>query len=244
MERFASAAKAGFQFVELMFPYDYNVREIEEQLNKNNLKLVLFNLPPGNWAEGERGIAVDAARKGDFRKGIVQAIEIAKQLGVEKINCLAGKKTAYESDEVVWQTLVNNVSFAADEFAKNNLKLLIEPINHFDMPGFYLNTTGQVIKLLQEINRSNAFLQYDIYHAEREGEKHSFILENYFTKIAHIQIADNPGRNQPGTGTAEIKYVLAELDRLGYEGYVSMEYKPVPDTLTSLNWLNEFGYRL
>jgi len=218
MERFTAAAKAGFQFVEFMFPYDYNVGEIEEELKKNNLKLVLFNMPAGNWAEGERGIAVDSSRKEEFKKGVVQAIEVAKQLGVEKVNCLAGNKTAYESDNVTWQTLVENVSFAAEEFAKNDLKLVIEPINHFDMPGFYLNTTSQVIKLIQEINYANVFLQYDIYHAEREKENHRFILQNYFTKTTHIQIADNPGRNQPGTGTAELKYILAELKRLEYGG--------------------------
>ncbi len=244
MERFSAAKKAGFEAVEFMFPYDYNLDEVESQLKENELKLTLFNLPAGNWTEGDRGTATSTVRKEEFRLGVANAVEVAKRFGTERVNCLVGKSIENQPDEVTWSNLIENLSYAADEFAKNDLMLVIEPINHFDMPGFFLNTTEQVIKLLDEINRPNAYLQYDIYHAEREQEDHQAILANSFDKIGHIQIADNPGRHQPGTGTIDIKALLKEIDKLGYKYNVGMEYVPDPNTLASLTWVEEHGYKL
>ena len=243
MERFEAAKKAGFSYVEFMFPYDID-EEIEKQLKQHGLKVVLFNLPAGDWDNGERGIAVDPNRRTEFREGVNKAVKIAKRFGVSNVNCLVGKAEDPSLSGEIWDGLLENICYAADELAKQGLNLMVEPVNHYDVPGFYLNTTEQVLKLISDINRPNVYLQYDIYHAEREGESHKEIISKNFHKIGHIQIADNPGRNQPGTGVIDFSFILAELERLGYNGYISMEYKPKPNTIESLEWIKSFPYKL
>lgn len=244
MERFNAAAKAGFKYVEFMFPYDYDLNEIQKELEKNDLELKLFNLPAGNWAEGDRGVAVEPTRKEEFNKGIGKTIEAAKLLGVSKVNCLVGIVAGNYEKQQIMANLLENISRAADEFWKVGLDLMIEPINHFDMPGFYLNTTTQVMEIINKLNRPNIYLQYDIYHAEREGEDHEMILREYFSSVGHVQVADNPGRNEPGTGVFKLKYLLDILDNKGYKGYIGLEYKPTGNTIDSLNWVKEYGYSL
>ena len=244
MERFSAAKKAGFRAVEFMFPYDYDLDEIEKQLQENGLVINLFNLPAGNWAAGERGTATDPTRKEEFRAGVAKAIEAARKFNVKTVNCLVGKVVPAVSEEKIWATLVENISYAADALNEHGIKLMVEPINHYDMPGFYINTTQQALKLIADVNKENVYLQYDIYHADREEEDHNEILKNHMAKIGHIQIADNPGRHQPGTGKIDLKHLLAEIEKAGYNGYVGLEYVPEPDTLTSLKWLEEFGYKL
>ncbi|KUO66330.1 MAG: hydroxypyruvate isomerase [Gracilibacter sp. BRH_c7a] len=244
MERFSAAAKAGFKNVEFMFPYDFNQNEVKKQLQENNLKLVLFNLPAGNWGEGDRGTAADPARKEEFKNGVAEAIAAAKLFGVNRVNCLVGKVSGDYADTEIMANLLDNLSFAADEFQKVGLDLLIEPINHFDIPGFYLNTTEQVIEIINKLNKPNIFLQYDIYHAEREGEDHNQVIEKYVEKIAHVQVADNPGRNQPGTGVIAVKDLFGKLIEVGYKGYIGFEYKPTGETVESLNWVATYGYEL
>lgn len=244
MERFSAAAKAGFKNVEFMFPYDYDQNEIKKQLEQNHLKLVLFNLPAGNWEDGDRGIAVDPVRKEEFKNGVGKAIETAKLLGVSRINCLVGKANGGFASDFIMGNLLDNISYAADEFQKVGLDLMIEPINHFDIPGFYLNTTDQVIEIINKLERSNIYLQYDIYHAEREGEDHEQILKRYFSSIGHVQVADNPGRNEPGTGVVRVKHLFDTLDKMGYKGYTGMEYKPSGITEDSLGWVEKYGYQL
>jgi hydroxypyruvate isomerase len=244
MDRFAAAAQAGFKYVEFMFPYDYDQQEIKQQLEANNLKLVLCNLPAGNWGEGDRGLAADPARKEEFKKGVSQAIEAAHFLGVSRLNCLVGKVAgAYEEAEIL-DNILTNVCYAADELHKAGLELMVEPINHFDMPGFYLNTTAQVVEIIKKAVRPNLYLQYDIYHAERESEDHEMILDHFFPYIGHVQVADNPGRNEPGTGVINIKTLFDTLEQKGYKGYIGMEYKPTGQTLDSLSWVKEYGYSL
>ena len=244
MERFAAAGKAGFEAVEFMFPYDYKLEDIKTQLEKNNLNLVLCNLPAGQWTASDRGTAADPGRKDEFREGIEKAIEAATFLGVSRMNCLVGLKSEKATDEATWDTLKDNISYAATKLAEKNILLLVEPINHHDMPGFALNTCGQVLKLLAEINHPNAFLQFDVYHARRENEDLSLLLDNHLETIGHIQIADCPGRHQPDTGKTDFKNLFFDIDRLNYRGYVSLEYVPEPDTLTSLKWLSKYGYSL
>lgn len=244
MERFEAAKKAGFNYVEFMFPYDFDLDEIEKQLKQHRLQLVLFNLPAGDWANGDRGIALDPGRRTEFRKGVSQTIMAAQKFGVDRVNCLVGKVDDPTLDNGLWENLVENVCHAADELGKYGIDLMVEPINHYDVPGFYLNTTEQVLKLLADVSRSNVYLQYDVYHAEREGESHKEILGNIFDRIGHIQIADSPGRNQPGTGVIDFEFVLSQIERLGYEGYIGMEYKPQPNTVESLEWIKNFPYKL
>lgn len=244
MERFVAAAKAGFKYVEFMFPYDYDQNEIKKQLEENDLKLVLFNLPAGNWDGGDRGVAADPARKEEFMDGVSKAINAAKLLGVSRVNCLVGKVSGEYNHDQIMENIIDNISFAADKFKEVGLDLVIEPINHFDIPGFYLNTTTQVMEIIKKLNKTNLYLQYDIYHAEREAEDHNMIINEYLSKIGHIQIADNPGRNEPGTGNIKVKHLFDTLDTLGYKGYIGMEYKPSGNTVNSLVWVEQYGFEL
>lgn len=244
MERFEAAAKAGFKAVEFMFPYEYPALQIKRELEKNQLKLVLFNLPPGNWAAGERGIAIAPNRQGEFREGVAEGIRYAQALGVTQMNCLVGKRLQDIPEASQYQSIVENLKYAADQFARVGCKLLIEPLNFRDVPGFCLNTTQQVLGLLEDVNRPNVYLQYDVYHAQRvEGELIG-TLTKQIEKIAHIQIADNPGRHEPGTGEINYRAVLAVINQVGYEGYVGLEYIPDRDTMSSLEWIGEYGYSL
>ena len=244
LDRFAASAKAGFKAVEFMFPYEYPIEELQKVLKAADQKVVLFNLPAGNWASGDRGIAVDPARTAEFAAGAEKAAEYAKALGVPQVNCLVGKKLANIPAAEQHRTMVENLRLAADTMAQIGVKLLVEPLNSRDMPGFTLNTTSQVLELLAEIGHDNLFLQYDVYHAQRmEGELAS-ILRNNLAKIAHIQIADNPGRHQPGTGEINYRWLLEDFDNAGYKGYVGLEYIPAPDSVSSLEWIAAYGYSL
>lgn len=244
MDRFSLAQKEGFRFVEYLFPYEYELDRLKEELSQNGLKQILFNLPSGNWAAGDRGIAADSARIEEFRAGVSVGIEYALGLGVNQVNCLAGKTVSGFSYEEQWSTLVENVRYAAKALADKKLNLVIEPINHFDIPGFFLNKTEQVVKLIDEVAMPNVFVQYDVYHAQREEGELTNTLRKHINKIAHIQIADNPGRHQPGTGEINYPHIFDTLERLGYQGYVGLEYIPQPGSTESLKWIKEFGYTL
>jgi hydroxypyruvate isomerase len=244
LERFAAARATGFKYVEFLFPYDHAPEQIRQLLDANGLTLVLHNLPAGDWGAGERGIAADPARTAEFQAGVAEAIRYATALGAPRLNCLAGKANADFSPDAHWQTLVANVRFAGQALAEAGLKLLVEPVNHFDIPGFVLNTTAQGARLLEEVGLDNVYLQFDIYHVQREEGNITPSLRQHFTRIDHVQLADNPGRHQPGTGEINYPYLLAELDRLGYQGYVGCEYIPSPTTADSLSWIREMGCRL
>jgi len=244
LERFKAAHRAGFKAIEFLLPYDYKIDDIKKLLVQNNLQVVLFNLPAGNWAAGDRGIAVDPRRKDEFRAGVKQAVAWALELNVPRLNCLAGKAIPATSYEEQQRTLTDNVRYAAEVLDKHGLKLMVEPLNRYDVPGFFLNTTWQVLELIAECNMPNVYLQYDVYHAQKEEGNLTITLRENIDKIGHIQIADNPGRHQPGTGEINYPFLFSEIDQLKYEGYVSLEYIPEPDTLASLDWIAEYGYKL
>ena len=236
LERFEAAAKADFKAVEFLFPYAFSIEDIKQRLDANNLQLVLHNLPAGNWDAGERGIACLPDRIDEFRQGVATAILYAKGLGVHQLNCLAGITPAGVDADVLRQTLVSNLRYAAKALNAVGLKLLIEPINTYDIPGFYLNRTQQALEVLNEVGAGNAFVQYDVYHAQRmEGELGATIAK-HLARIGHIQLADNPGRNEPGTGEINYAFLFAHLDRIGYDGWVGCEYKPATSTLAGLGW--------
>ena len=243
LERFALARKAGFTHVEYLFPYPFKAEELKAELEKHALQQVLFNLPSGDWAAGDRGIGASPGREAEFRAGVPRAIEYAKALGVPRLNCLAGKRVAGRSDEEHWQTLVQNARFAAVELAKHGIELLVEPINHFDIPGFFINRTEQALKLLDEVAQPNVRVQYDVYHAQREEGELAATISKHLARIGHIQIADNPGRNQPGTGEINFPFLFRRLDELNYPGYVGLEYVPKPDTTGSFGWLRDHGFK-
>jgi hydroxypyruvate isomerase len=238
LDRFEKAAKAGFKAVEFLFPYPYAVSELQMRLRDNGLTLVLHNLPAGDWDKGERGIAVIPGREKEFREGVPKAIEYATALGVTQVNCLAGKFTngsMYHPE--VQEGFVKNLQFAAGELKSVGIKLLIEPINTFDIPGFYLRHTAQALDIIDEVGSDNLYVQYDAYHMQRmEGELAATIGKN-LKRSAHIQVADNPGRNEPGTGEINHDFLFAHLDRIGYAGWVGCEYKPATTTEAGLGWL-------
>ena len=237
LDRFERAAKAGFKAVEFLFPYPYAIVDLKDRLSANGLALVLHNLPAGNWDGGERGIACLPDRVGEFREGVARAIEYGTALGAPQLNCLAGKKPQGFSDATIRDTFVGNLRFAAAELKKVGIKLVMEPINTYDIPGFYLNTTAQALALIDEVGSDNLFVQYDIYHAQRmEGELVA-TMTKHLARIAHIQLADNPGRNEPGTGEINYDFVFKALDRIGYPGWIGCEYKPATTTEAGLGWL-------
>lgn len=236
LDRFEAAAKADFKAVEFLFPYAWPAQEIKQRLDAHGLTLVLHNLPAGNWEAGERGIACHPDRVEEFRAGVATAISYAKALGVGQLNCLAGKAPAGVSESVLRETFVNNLRFAAAELKQAGLRLLIEPINTFDIPGFYLTGTAQAVALLDEVGADNAFVQYDIYHAQRMEGELAATMQKQLARIGHIQLADNPGRNEPGTGEINYPFLFAHLDRIGYEGWIGCEYKPATTTQAGLGW--------
>ena len=236
LDRFEAAAKADFKAVEFLFPYAWPAQEIKQRLDAHGLTLVLHNLPAGNWEAGERGIACHPDRVEEFRAGVATAISYAKALGVGQLNCLAGKAPADVSQTMLRETLVANLRFAAAELKQAGLRLLIEPINTFDIPGFYLTGTAQAVALLDEVGADNAFVQYDIYHAQRMEGELAATMQKQLARIGHIQLADNPGRNEPGTGEINYPFLFAHLDRIGYAGWIGCEYKPATTTQAGLGW--------
>jgi len=241
LDRFERAANAGFEAVEFLFPYAHTVAEIKERLDSTGLKIVLHNLPAGDWDAGERGIACDPARVDEFRAGVSKAVAYATALGVPQLNCLAGKAPAGVDAARLRSTFVANLRFAATTLKAANLRLLIEPINNYDIPGFYLSRTDQALSILDEVGADNAFVQYDIYHAQRTEGEIAATLQKHLTRIAHVQLADNPGRNEPGTGELNYPFLFAHLDRIGYAGWVGCEYKPARDTESGLVWLEKIA---
>ena len=240
LERFDAASNAGFDFVEYLFPYQWPADKLANALNKNALQQVLFNLPPGDWESGERGIAGLPGREEEFKQGVDTAIAYAQTLGVRQLNCLAGLKQAQCSNEQHWNTLVTNVRYAARKLSAHNITLMIEAINSkVDMPGFLLDTVDKTAQLIQEVGEPNVNIQFDIYHMQIMHGDIIRKLESYRDLIGHIQFADNPGRNEPGTGELNFPNIFKTIDTLGYAGYVSAEYIPSSSTNTSLNWFRK-----
>ncbi|MFY8084757.1 MAG: hydroxypyruvate isomerase [Rubrivivax sp.] len=236
LDRFERAAAAGFQAVEFLFPYAWSAADLRQRLSENRLQLVLHNLPAGDWDAGERGIACHPERVDEFRAGVERGIAYARTLGVDQLNCLAGKVPEGLTEPELRRTFVANLRYAAAELKKADLRLLIEPINTFDIPGFYLNRTQQAVDILDEVGADNAFVQYDLYHAQRMEGELAATLSRHLSRIGHIQLADNPGRHEPGTGELNYAFLFAHLDRIGYRGWVGCEYKPAAGTEAGLSW--------
>lgn len=236
LDRFAAAKASGFAGVEYLFPYEFEKAELREQLQRHELTQVLHNLPAGNWAAGERGIAIMPDRVEEFRDGVARAIDYARALECRQLNCLVGIAPddcdVFELNEV----LVGNLRFAADALARERIRLLIEPINTIDIPGFFLSRTEQAAQIIGEVRSSNLFIQYDIYHMQVMEGDIARSLNRHLARIAHVQLADNPGRNEPGTGEINYPFLFRHLDSLGYGGWVGCEYKPRTTTVDGLGW--------
>ncbi len=239
LDRFAAARAAGFDAVEFLFPYAFEPERITARLQRYGLELVLHNLPAGDWAAGERGLACDPRRGAEFRDGVALAIDYALELGVRHLHCLAGKLPPNVAPERARAAYVANLGHAAAQCDAHGIALLIEPINDRDMPGYFLTGTRQAAAVIEEVGAPNLYLQYDIYHMQRmEGELTETIRQR-LPLIRHIQLADVPGRHQPGTGEINFPFLFGLLDELGYEGWVGCEYLPQGDTRASLGWLEQ-----
>lgn len=235
-ERFGAAKAAGFEGVEFLFPYEFEKSALSKRLREQNLVQVLHNLPAGNWSAGERGIAIYPERVLEFRQGVQTAIEYARELGCNQLNCLAGICSSGGYGPLYRGTFVENLRYAASELAKHRIKLLVEPINTRDIPGFFLTGTDQAAKIIEEVGSDNLFIQYDIYHMQvMEGDL-ARTIERHSARIAHVQLADNPGRNEPGTGEINYPFLYRHLDEIGYGGWIGCEYRPKASTTEGLGW--------
>jgi len=239
MERFAAAARNGFTAVEYLFPYPFPKEDLAAALREHGLTQVLHNLPAGDWAGGERGIACLPDRRDEFRDGVGHAIDYAKALDCRLINCLAGIAPASVDPAAAKATFVENIRYAAERFEQAGIRLVIEPINTRDIPRFYLTNTVQALDLITEVGSGNVGLQYDIYHMQiMEGDL-ARTIERHLKQIWHVQLADNPGRNEPGTGEINYPFLYRWLDSLGYDGWVGCEYKPKTTTEGGLDWFRK-----
>jgi hydroxypyruvate isomerase len=240
LDRFEKAAKAGFKGVEYLFPYAWEKEQLVERLGACGLIQVLHNLPAGDWNKGERGIACLPGRETEFQEGVGKAIEYAKALKCSQINCLVGLTPAGVPADKVRQSLVANLRFAAAALEKERIRLLVEALNDKDFPGFHLVRTAEVLDLLKEVGHSNVYVQYDVYHMQiMEGNLIKTIQAN-IDKIAHIQIADNPGRNEPGTGEINYSNLFKAIDAAGYKGWIGCEYKPAAKTEDGIGWMKPY----
>jgi len=240
LERFAAAARAGFRGIEFLAPYAYPVAQLQELVQRHGLEMVLFNMPPGNWEAGDRGLACDPRRRGEFQDGVGLAIEYARGLGCRQIHCMAGLRPAGVAEDQLRETYLGNLAFAGRELARRDLVLLIEAINTRDMPGYYLTTSRQALQLMDAAGVPNLRFQYDVYHLQiMEGDL-APTLERNLARIGHLQIADTPGRHEPGTGEINYPFLFRHLDRIGYRGWIGCEYRPATTTEAGLGWAEPY----
>lgn len=241
LQRFEQAANAGFQGVEYLFPYDFEAETIKGILDSNQLQQVLFNLPAGDWLSGDRGIAVDPKRVEEFQQGVTKAIYYAKALNCEQVNCLAGIVPGGVSQQQAEDTFVSNLRFAAQALQENGIRLIVEAINTRDIPGFFLTNTKQALDIIEKVGSDNLNFQYDIYHMQiMEGDL-APTLSEHIGQIQHVQLADNPGRHEPGTGEINYPFLFKHLDSIGYDGWIGCEYKPKTTTHEGLGWLSQLA---
>lgn len=239
LARFAAAAEAGFTGVEYLFPYEFPAELIAAELKTNALENVLFNLPPGDWASGERGITCLPGREEEFRVGVTTAIQYAKQLNTTRLHAMAGVVPPGVSPADARATYIANLKFAAAELAKEGIVLLMEAINTRDIPGFFLNTQAQAYDILQEVGAKNLMLQMDLYHMQiMEGDL-AVKLSKYAPQCGHIQVAGVPKRNEPDTGEVHYPFLYDHLDAIGYTGWIGCEYRPAGKTTDGLSWFNQ-----
>jgi hydroxypyruvate isomerase len=240
VDRFAAAARAGFQGVEFLFPYAHDKNQLTELARRNQLRIVLFNMPAGDWNAGDRGLACDPSRTNEFQAGVGAAIDYALALDCRQVHCMAGLRPRGVSEETLRETYLANLRFAGQELAKHGLTLLIEAINPRDIPGFYLNTSRQAFDLMHYAAVPNLSFLYDCYHMQIVQGDLAPTLEKNLGRIGHIQIADTPGRHEPGTGEINYEFLFRHLDRIGYQGWIGCEYRPSTTTEAGLGWIKPY----
>jgi 2-dehydrotetronate isomerase len=241
LDRFEAAAQAGFKGVEFLFPYDHPPQAVAERLEGNRLSLALFNTVPGDWAGGERGLAALPGREGEFRDGVDKAIVYARATQCPLLHTMAGLWPDGRDKAEGERVYVENLRWAADRVGAAGLTAVIEPINTRDIPGYFLNYTGQAMRLIERVGRANLKLQLDLYHVQiMEGD-----LATRIGALAgaypHVQIAGNPGRHEPDIGEIHYPYLFDLFDAIGYQGWIGCEYRPKGDTVAGLGWAGRYG---
>jgi hydroxypyruvate isomerase len=240
LDRFAAAARAGFEAVEFVSPYEHPPEEVARAARDAKVEVVLFNLPPGDWAKGDRGVACDPARASEHREGVTRAVAYARALGCPRLHCMAGIRPPEVGESTLREAYLSSLRLAGRALAEHGMTLLVEGINTRDMPGYYLTTSRQAFELMDAAGVPNLYYQYDVYHMQvMEGDL-APTLERRLPRIGHVQIADTPGRNEPGTGEVNFRFLLRHLDRIGYRGFVGCEYRPRAGTVAGLSWLEEW----
>jgi hydroxypyruvate isomerase len=238
MDRFKKAADAGFTHVEMLFPFHYDLDQVEKALKSNGLTMVLFDTDAGDWGAGDRGYLCDPSQKERFYQSVKDAVAIAPRLGTKLLNALAGKVPAGVSLEEARATVVENLKKAAPLCEDAGIVLMSEGLNSVQTPGYFLDNSTLGFGIVDEVGSPAVKFQYDVYHMQiMEGNLIDTIKANV-DKIAHIQIADVPGRHEPGTGEINYPNVLKAIDESGYQGYVALEYAPAGETQAGLDaWL-------
>ena len=236
-QRFEAAAAAGFKHVEMLFPHQLDADRLESTINRLGLDMVVFDPDAGDWAGGERGLLALPGREEEFAATVRAAIDLAPRLGTSRLNTLVGIPPAGVTSDQARDTAIANLNLVAPLAQDAGITLLIEALNHVDFPGYWASTVATAARLVQTVNHPNVRLQLDQYHAAMAGEDARECAREYLPLIEHVQIADVPGRHEPGTGSQPIGDFLRDLDRLGYEGFVGLEYRPLVDTASSLEWM-------
>jgi hydroxypyruvate isomerase len=239
IERFGRAAEAGFSAVEFWWPSDEDLGAVERAIKDAGLAVALINFDAGDMLNGDRGLAGDPGREAQFRENVPIALGLAQSLGCPRLNALVGHEIPGTSREVQLALAQRNVRFAADEAADFGVEVLVEAVNTFENGPYLLHTTAQAVGFVEGVGRENAKVQHDLYHMQRMEGNLAANLREHIDVIGHVQIADSPGRGEPGTGEIRYPYVLARLEELGYSGYVGLEYRPTTSTEESLSWLPE-----
>jgi len=238
--RFAAAARAGFRLVEYQFPYAWPAADVARWAREAGVEVVLHNLPGGDFAKGDRGIACLPARRAEFREGVARALEYARAVRCPRLNCLSGVTPQGAAREPHFETLVENLAYAAQHLKDAGLALMVEACNTRSVPGFFLHRSQQVLEAIDAAGADNAYLQYDIFHMQiMEGDL-AKTIERLLPRIGHMQLADVPDRHEPGTGEINFDYLLAHIDRLGYQGWMGCEYIPGGDTVAGLAWAKRY----
>jgi len=244
LERFGAAARAGFDAVEFLFPYEHPAAAIAEALKVNGLANALFNLPPGDWAAGERGIAAIPGREDEFRDSVARALAYAKALSTPRLHVMSGVVPAGADRAAYRATYVANLRAAAARAAEEGRVLLIEPLNPRDVPGYLVATQADAHAIREEVAAPNVKVQMDLYHCQIVEGDVATRLRRYLPQVGHIQIAGVPERNEPDTGELNYPYLFGLLDELGYDGWVGCEYRPARGTLAGLGWFEPWRRRV
>jgi hydroxypyruvate isomerase len=242
LDRFAAAAAAGFQAVEFLFPYDHPPEVVAARLREAGLTQALFNMPPGNWEAGERGMAAIPGREAEFRANVAKALTYAQALGCKTLHAMSGITEGMDR-AACEEAFVENFRYAADELAPHGITLLVEPINSRNMPGYFIAHQLEAVALVERVSRPNVQVQLDLYHAQIMDGDLSKLIEKMAGKFAHVQIASVPDRHEPDEGEVNYPHLYGVLDRVGYRGWIGCEYNPRGETTAGLGWFAPYKAR-